>query len=124
MSDSTGSVAGRAGGALTGVGSASGGLVIGPDTVAGKVLIIASPLVSLLVDYAAVQTRAALGRWEALRPLRQAKRTLKAAIKDPHVTEEHKASYRERLAELHDVQIDSAVARARAVLVPNLPPGT
>jgi hypothetical protein len=114
-------IAGRAGGVLTGVGSAGGGLAIGPDTLAGKILILVSPLASVAVDYATVQARFSLQRWEAFRPLRQARRTLKKAIKDPDIPQKVKLAYQKQLTELHDAQIKSAVARAHEVLVPDAP---
>ena len=92
----------RASGGLVGLGSAGGGLTIGPETTLGKVLILASPVTSVLVDYTVIQGRQWLARWEQQRPIRIARRTLKTAIKDPDTPENRKALYREKLADLHD----------------------
>lgn len=100
----------RAGGALTGLGSASGGLTVGPETTLGKLLILASPLTTLLADYAVVQGREALARWEERRPFRRARKTLKRGIKDPDTPEARKAIYREQLADLRDVEINQHLA--------------
>jgi hypothetical protein len=113
--------AARAGGVLTGLGSAGGGLAIGPDTVIGKVLILVSPIASVVVDYAVIQIRASLERWEALRPVRQARRTLKAGIKDSDIPEDRKVVYRERLADLKEAQVDwqlDQLAAAGITVVP------
>lgn len=104
----------RASGGLIGIGSAGGGLTIGPETLLGKVLILASPLTSVFVDYAVIQGSASMRQWDQQRPIRQARRTLRRAIKDPHAPEERKALYRQQLADLHDVAIAEQLARLAA----------
>ena len=104
----------RASGGLVGLGSAGGGLTIGPETALGKVLILASPLTSVFVDYAVVQGSASVRRWDEQRPIRQARRTLKKAINDRDTPEERRAVYREQLADLHDVAIGEELARLAA----------
>lgn len=73
---------GRAGELLTGLTSASGGLAAGADTLVGQILILASPLATVLMDYLIVHVREAVQRWDELRPIRLAKRTLHRAIDD------------------------------------------
>ncbi len=106
----SGKSAARAGGALTGLGSAGGGLTIGPETLLGKLLILASPFTTVLVDYAVIQGQAALERWENDRPIRRARRTLKRAIKDQHMPEQRRALYREQLADLQDAEVAQQLA--------------
>jgi hypothetical protein len=109
--DAQGRVGARASGGLIGLGSAGGGLTVGPETLLGKILILASPITSVLIDYAVIQGRASMRQWEQQRPIRQARKTLKRAIEDPHTPEERKAIYRQQLADLHDVAIAQQLAR-------------
>ena len=101
----------RASGGLIGVGSATGGLVVGPETLLGKILIIASPVTSVSIDYAVIRGRATLERWEEDEPIRRLRRRLKRAIRDRHTPEDRKVLYRRQLADLHDAAIAREFAR-------------
>lgn len=83
---------------------------MGPETLLGKALILASPFTTVLVDYALSQARASLDRWESARPLRRARRTLQKGIKDPHIPDERRQVYRAQLADLRDAEVAQQLA--------------
>lgn len=102
----------RPAGVLTGLSSAGGGLAIGPDTPAGTALILASPLMTVVIQYATVQTRASLERWEKRRPVRAFRRTLKKAMKASDATPEEKVFYKEKLDLLRNEEIEAQLEAA------------
>ena len=102
----------RASGGLVGLGSAGSGLTVGPETLLGKILILASPVTSVLVDYAVIHGSATLRHRSQQRLIRQARRTLEEGIKAPETTDERRDEYQHILAELKDREIARSVARA------------
>jgi hypothetical protein len=102
----------RPAGVLTGLTSAGGGLAIGPDTPVGIALILASPLTTVVIEYATVQTRATLDRWEKRRPIRAFRRTLKKAMKASDATPEEKTFYKAKLALLRNEEIEAQLEAA------------
>ena len=102
----------RPAGVLTGLTSAGGGLAIGPDTAIGMALILASPLTTVVIEYATVQTRATLNQWDKRRPIRRYRRTLKKAIRARGTAPEDKALYKQKLTMLRDVEIEAQLEAA------------
>jgi hypothetical protein len=52
----------RAGGVLTGLGSAGGSLAVGADTPLGQILILFSPLAAVVIEWAAAPVGASATR--------------------------------------------------------------
>lgn len=102
----------RASGGLVGLGSAGSGLTVGPETNLGKILILASPITSQLVDYAVIRGGSALRYRRQQRNIRQARQTLQEGIDDPETTDEQRDEYKRMRAELMGREIARSVARA------------
>ena len=86
----------------TGVGTAQvgGGLEVGTDTTLGKILVLASPLTSVVVGGLTVYLQASWGRYLEARQAAKARKTLQRAIDNDRLPDADRERFRQLLADL------------------------
>jgi hypothetical protein len=108
-------VASGVGGTGAGTAVAGGGLLVGPDTTFGKVLLLLSPATSVLAGTLLFYAHMNLRRWLEDREADRARGRLREALHDPDVPEDKKAAFRQLLGEFEHETITRGLERARNI---------
>ncbi len=103
------------GGAGTGTATAGGGLIVGPETTLGKVLLLASPAMTAVMTSALYYLHVSINRWFEDREAARARLTLQRAIANPDIPEPDKQEFREQLASFERTRIVRGIERVEAV---------
>jgi hypothetical protein len=103
------------GGAGTGTAAAGGGLIVGPETTLGKILLLASPVMTAVVTSALYYLHVSVNRWFEDREASRARATLQKAIANPDIPDTDKEEFRELLANFERTQIVRVIERVEAV---------
>jgi hypothetical protein len=103
------------GGTGSGTGLVGAGLLVGPDTTLGKILLLISPATSVIVGTTLYYLHVSLNRWLESRAAAAARPTLERAINNPLVPEEDKARFRNQLAIFEEGVIAREMERVRLI---------
>jgi hypothetical protein len=103
------------GGTGSGTGLVGAGLLVGPDTTLGKILLLISPATSVIVGTTLYYLHVSLNRWLESRAAAAARQTLERAINNPLVPEEDKARFRNQLAIFEEGVIAREMERVRLI---------
>jgi hypothetical protein len=110
-----GRVVAGVGGTSTGTAVVGLGLLSGPETTLGRVLLLASPATSVVTGSLFYYLHLTLNRWLEDREATRARETLKRALDDPDVPDDDKVEFRKLLANHHRGRILRQFARVDAL---------
>jgi hypothetical protein len=104
------------GGTGSGTGLVGLGFGVGPDTTAGKLLMLVAPATSIVVGGGLFYLHVSVNRWMETRAAGSARATLERAIKNPEIPEEDKKKeFRKQLAEFEKGVVARELERVEAL---------
>lgn len=103
------------GGAGTGTAAAGGGLLVGPETTLGKILLLASPATTAIVTSLLYYLHVWVNNWFEDRVAARARVALQRAIANPDIEETDKQEFRSQLASFERTRIVRGIERVEAV---------